>query len=58
MNTVAAQNLAWVRAPVTLGMSPVWADTIWSMEVMSPGLVFEGFLIDPLEYLTLILHGL
>ena len=53
-----AHNLAWVKAPVTWVMSPGWAETIWSIEVMAPGLVSEGFLIDPLEFLTLILHGL
>ena len=39
-------------------MRPGWADTIWSIEVMTLGLVSEGFLIDPLEHLPLVLHGL
>ena len=55
---MAAQNLAWVRAPVTWGMIPGWVETLWSIEVMDPGLVSEGFLIDPLECLPLIPHGL
>ena len=55
---VAAQNLECVRAPVTWGMSPGWEETIWSIEVMAPGLVSEGFLIGPLECLLLVLHGI
>ena len=47
-----------VRAPVTLGMIPGWADTIFSIEVMSPGLVSEGFLIDSPGCLSLVIHGL
>ena len=35
-----------------------WADTIWSIEVMAPGLVSKGLLIDPLECFPLVLHGL
>ena len=52
------QNLMWVRTPVTLGMIPGWAETIWSIEVMAPDLVSEGFLIEPLECLPLVLHEL
>ena len=37
-------------------MIPGWADTIWSIEVMAPGLVSKGFLIDPPESLPLVLH--
>ena len=53
-----AQNLAWVRATVTRGIRPGWSDTIRSIEVMAPGMVSEGFLVDPPEILPLILHGL
>ena len=35
-----------------------WKYTIWSIEVMAPGLVSEGLLIDLPECLTLVLHGL
>ena len=35
-----------------------WEETIWSIEVMSPGLVSQGLLIDPPECLPLVLHGL
>ena len=58
MNTVAAQNLSWVRAPVIWGMIPGWAEKIWSIEFMSPGMVSEGFLIDPPDCLSLVLHVL
>ena len=58
MNTVATQNIAWVRAPVNCGMSSGWAETIWSIEVIALGLVSEGFLIDQLEFLPLVFHGL
>ena len=34
-----AQNITWVRAPVNWEMNPGWAETIWSIEVMDPGLV-------------------
>ena len=39
-------------------MGPGWADTIWSIEVMTLGLVYKCFLIDLHECLTLVLHGL
>ena len=39
-------------------MSPDWADTICSIEVMAPGLFSEGFLVDPFGCLPLVLHGL
>ena len=58
MNTVASQNIPWVRSPVTWGMSPGWEDTISSIQIMAPGLVSEGLLIDPPECLNLVLHGL
>ena len=54
---MAAQNIAWVRAPVNWGMRPGWEDTIWSIEVMAPGLVSEEFLIDPLDCFPLVLRG-
>ena len=41
------QNLMWVRTPVTLGMRTGLAETVWSIAVMDPGLVSEGFLIYP-----------
>ena len=50
--------MACGRAPVTSVMIPGYAETIWSIEVMDPVLVSEGFLIDPPECLTLVLHGL
>ena len=55
---MADQNLAWVRAPVTWGMIPGWSDTDWSTEVMAPGLLSKGFLIDPIECLPLVLYDL
>ena len=55
---VATHNIVWVRTPVTWGMIPVWAETIWSIEVIAPVLVSEGFLIDLLEFLPLVLRGL
>ena len=55
---VATQNLVRVRSPVTWVMITGWAETIWSIEVMDPVLVSEGFLIDPLECLPLVIHGL
>ena len=58
MDKVAAQNIAWVRAPVTWVMRPGWAETIWSIEATTLGLVSKGFLIDPLKCLILVLHGL
>ena len=39
-------------------MIPDWEETFWSIEVMAPGLVSEGFLIDPLECFPLVLYGL
>ena len=44
--------------PVNSGMIPGWEDIIWSIEAMAPGMISEGFLIDPLECLPLVLHGL
>ena len=55
---VAAQNFVLVRTPVTFSMSPGWSDTIMSIEFMDPGLVSEGFLIDLLECLPLVIYGL
>ena len=54
----AAQNLVWVRYPVTWGMRPCWEETIWSIETMDLGLVTEGLLIDPPESFHLVLYGL
>ena len=53
---MAAQNIVWVRAPATWGMRPGWAEIIWLIYVMALGLVFEGFLIDTIECLPLVLH--
>ena len=39
-------------------MIPDWVDTIWSIEIMSLGLVFKGLLIKLPECLPLVLHGL
>ena len=55
---MAAQNLAWNRAPVYFGMITSWEETIWSIKFMAPVLVSEGFLIGPPECLPLSLHGL
>ena len=55
---MVAQNLACVIALVTWGMRSSWAETIWSINVLAPGLVSEVFLINPPERLPLILHGL
>ena len=44
---LAEQSLAWVRATVTWVMSPGWEETIWSIEVIAPGMVSEDFLINP-----------
>ena len=35
-----------------------WAETIYSTEVMDPGLVLEGFPMNPPKRLPLALHGL
>ena len=58
MNTVAAYNIKWGRSTVTWVMHPGWAETIWSIEVMAPGLVSNIFLIDTLECFHLVLHDL
>ena len=55
---VAAHNHVWVRPPVTCGMIHGWEDTIWSIEFMAPGLVYEGFLIDLLGRFTMLIHGI
>ena len=39
-------------------MIPGWEYTTLAIEFMSPGLVAEGFLIDPPECFPLFLHGL
>ena len=39
-------------------MSSGWAENILSIKVMTPGMVSEGFLIDPPENFPLVLHGL
>ena len=41
----------WFRSLVTWGVSPVWEETIWSIEFMAPVLVSDGFLVDPHECL-------
>ena len=43
---------------MTWGMITGWAEIICPIEVMDPGLVSKGFLIDPPEFLTLVLHVL
>ena len=55
---MASQNLTSVRSPVTLEMIPGWKETICSIEVIAPGLVSEGFLIEPPENLPLVFHGI
>ena len=55
---MAVQNLVWVIYPATWQIIPGWEDTTWSIEVMALGLVSEGLLINPLQCLPLILHGL
>ena len=40
------------------GVSSGWVETLWSIEVMAPGLVSKGFLVDPPERLPLVFHGL
>ena len=39
-------------------MVPGWVDTIWSIDVVAPGLFSKVFLIDLIESLPLVLHGL
>ena len=39
-------------------MIPGWEVTIWSIKVVDLGLEYEGFLIDPPEFLPLVLNGL
>ena len=58
MHTVDAQNLVWVKSPVTWVVIPGWADTIWSIEVMAPDLLSEVFLIDPPDCFPLVLYDL
>ena len=48
----------WVQGPVTWGVIPGWAETIWSIEDMALIMVYEGFLIETLECLPLVLRGL
>ena len=55
---MSSQNIAWVRSPMTWGTIPGWAETIWSIEFMAPSLVSKGFLIDMLDFLPLVLHGI
>ena len=54
----ASQNLSWMCFPVTWGLRYGWAEIIWSIEFMDLSMVYEGFLIEPPECLTLVLHGL
>ena len=53
-----AQNIERVREPVTWGTSTGREQAIWSIYVISPGLVYKCFLIDPPEHLNLVLYGL
>ena len=53
---MASQNLVWVSNLVTEGTIPSWLDIICSAEVMAPGFLSEGFLIDPPLFLPLFLH--
>ena len=39
-------------------MNPVWEETVWSIKVMELGMVSKGLLIDPPDFLRLVLHGL
>ena len=39
-------------------MKPGWTDTTRKIEAMDLGLVSEGLLIDPLDCLPLVLHGI
>ena len=55
---MAVHNLVWVRAPLTWGVIPGWADTICSIDFMSPGLVSKSFLIHLPDCFYLVLHGL
>ena len=55
---VDSQNPACIRSSFTWGMVPGWVDTIWSIDVVAPGLFSKVFLIDLIEYLPLVLHGL
>ena len=53
-----AHNLVWVISSVTWGVIPGWSETIRLIEVISPGLVSKGFLIEPLYCLPLVLQEL
>ena len=37
-------------------MGTGWEEIIWLIKFMSPGMVYEGFLVDPNECLTLVLY--
>ena len=39
-------------------MRPSWADSVWPIKVIAPGLFFEGFLIDSPDIFPLVIHGL
>ena len=43
--------------PVTWETIPYLVDTICFIEVVAPGLVLEGFMMDLAKSLTLVLHG-
>ena len=47
-----------VSAQLTCGMIPGWSSIICPTRFMSLGLVYEGFLVDPFYWLTLVLYGL
>ena len=49
-------NILWISAPGIWGMSPRWQETIYSTEVTSLDLLYEGYLMDPPACLTLLLH--
>ena len=47
-----------VRAPVTWVTNPGWVEIITTIELMAPGLVSKGLLINPPEFLILVLRRL
>ena len=53
-----SRNLTCVKSPVAWLMIPGLAYIIWSIKFMAPGLVSDGFLVDPPECLSLVLHGI
>ena len=55
---MAEQKLEWEIAPVTWGVIIGWSDINWYTEIMDPGLLSEGFFMDPLDLFPLFLHAL